>query len=383
MRRNLTASEMTQLIAKVFAPDSDDKEILIIVDVPNTRIGDNDDWRERRLLAGEWRDILETVKSDLELNRIVLFYYENVGSNNADLPALGYIWDGDPKKASADLLRSQSQSIVMENALAQAQIILAPTEFSTTAPLKVLAKKYPFRAATMPDFSRAMIPALSVDYDQVHERVMRIKTRLDDAAAARIHFEVGGKEYRLFMDLRFRSAHASSGLLRERGVAGNLPSGEAYIVPYEGEGPEKSQSAGELPVQFGDEIVVYEIRENRAIAVLTKGIASDDETSKLAAEPAYGNIAELGFGVLAAFGIQPMGETLLDEKLGFHIAFGRSDHFGGAVSPKSFRDPSKVVHIDRIYIPEVQSRVLVREVRFEYPSGRDELILADGKYASL
>ncbi len=383
MKTNLTASEMKQLIAKVFSPRSDDKHLLILVDVPNERVSDGQNWRERRVLATEWRDIFENLKSDLGLDLIVLLYYENVGSNNADLPVFGYTWSGDPRKAAAELLRTEGQSIAMEGALTDAHIILAPTEFSTTAPLKVLAKKHPFRAATMPGFSRAMIPALSVDYNQVHERVMRLKTRLDEAQAARICFEAEEKEYRLFVDLRFRTAHASSGLLRERGMAANLPSGEAYIVPYEGEGKEKSKTAGDLPVQFGDEIVLYEIRENRAIAVRSQGPASEDEKRKLQNEPAYGNIAELGFGVLAAFGILPIGETLLDEKLGLHIAFGRSDHFGGIVSPKSFLNPDNVVHIDRIYIPEVQSGIKVKEVRFEYDGGRDELIIRDGNYTNL
>jgi leucyl aminopeptidase (aminopeptidase T) len=184
----------------------------------------------------------------------------------------------------------------------------------------------------------------------------------------------------LFVDLRYRAAHASSGLLHERGVAGNLPSGEAYIVPYEGERKEASRTEGQVPVQFGDEVVFYKIQNNRATEVFSKGAASKMEIQKLRDEPAYGNIAEIGFGVLARFGVKPVGETLLDEKLGLHIAFGRSDHFGGAISPRDFKNPKNVIHIDRIYIPEVQPKVQVKEVVFRYPEQRQECVIRNGIY---
>lgn len=383
MSKNLSQQEMKFLIEKVFSPDSDDRLLLIMVDAPNDRVSDNGAWRDRRLLAREWQDILLSIKDELGLETIDLIYYENVGSNNADLPQPCFRWSGDPAQLSTANLLAEGQPLAMQECLAKADIILAPTEFSATAPLKVLAKQHRFRAATMPGFSRAMIPALGVDYESVHQRVMRLKTRLDEAESVRIRFQVSHEEYPLLLDLRFRRAHASSGLLHQRGTAGNLPSGEAYIVPYEGEGDESSKTSGVLPVQFGEEIVLYEIHQNRAHAVKSPGPISESEKRKLQDEPAYGNLAELGFGVLLALGVQPVGETLLDEKLGLHLAFGRSDHFGGAVSPQDFRQPQNVVHIDRIYIPQAQSRVHVKDVIFEYPDGRKELIMKDGGYTIL
>jgi len=72
--------------------------------------------------------------------------------------------------------------------------------------------------------------------------------------------------------------------------------------------------------------------------------------------------------------------VLLDEKLSLHIAFGRSDHFGGATSPDEFRDPKNVMHIDRIYLRELQDRIVVKTLFFANPDGRRELIMADSKY---
>lgn len=169
--------------------------------------------------------------------------------------------------------------------------------------------------------------------------------------------------------------------MREPGTVGNLPSGEAYIVPYEGERDgEASATAGELPVQFGAELVVYRVEGNRAVDVLTSGPRAAQERALLQAEPAYGNMAELGLGVLGEWGVEAVGSTLLDEKLGLHIAFGRSDHFGGVTGPATFRERERVVHIDRVYVPSTQPAVRVVEVAFGYPDGAREIIMRDGRY---
>jgi leucyl aminopeptidase (aminopeptidase T) len=91
-------------------------------------------------------------------------------------------------------------------------------------------------------------------------------------------------------------------------------------------------------------------------------------------------MAELGFGVLEDFGIQPTGEILLDEKLGFHVAFGRSEHFGGTVGPEDFSSPEEVIHLDRIYIPATQPRVAIKTIDLHYEDGRVENIMEKGKY---
>jgi len=108
--------------------------------------------------------------------------------------------------------------------------------------------------------------------------------------------------------------------------------------------------------------------------------AASEEAAHLRREPAYGNLAELGFGVLAGFGLEPVGEILLDEKLGLHIAFGRSDHFGGAVGPQDFSSPAEVIHLDRIYIPQSQPRIAVRSVVLIGPDAAREEIMRDGAY---
>ena len=383
MSHNLTDYQIKKLIQKVFALDSSDKVLNILVDVPTASVPDTAHWKDRRTVAFEWLRMLQNVKAETSLKQVELIYYENVGSNNADLPLQAFQWTGDPKIANSTAIQNEGTKLRLEDQLNKTNIVLALTQFSASAPLKLMAKKHRFRAASMPGFSREMIPALGIDYDTVHEQVMKLKRRLDDAVRIDMVFEAENQMHELCVDIRYRTAHASSGLVREPCTAWNLPSGEAFIVPYEGELGIKSQTAGSLPVQFGDEIVVYKIRDNRATEITSRGSFSEDEKRKLLAEPAYGNIAEIGFGVLRPLGIKPIGVPLLDEKLGLHIAFGRSDHFGGATSPGDFHSPRNVVHIDRIFIPEVQPEVKVGAVVLNYKSGRPETIIEDSEYTIL
>jgi leucyl aminopeptidase (aminopeptidase T) len=269
----------------------------------------------------------------------------------------------------------------MEKVYAEYPILIAITKFSSTAPLKMAAKKFGIRAATMPGFSEAMIPALRLDYTEINRRVNILKDLLDRATGADMLFSHPKGESRLHLDLRHRAAHASGGLLPEPGIAGNLPSGEAYIVPYEGEiEGDPSLSEGELPVQFGAEVVIYHIEGNRATRVLTKGPESEREAELLAKEPAYANLAELGLGVLAPFGVKPIGAVLLDEKLGLHIAFGRSEHFGGQVGPDAFSSPGAVVHVDRVYVPEMQPDICPESVHLQLEGGDVLPLMEKGEY---
>jgi len=383
MPDNLSPRELAGLIRSTMAPRAGDRCLGILVDLPDARVPDTPAWRELREICSEWRRMLAACVAELGLAEVHLYAYGNVGSNNADLPPELFVIDGDPSSLRAEDLVSKGRPVPLEEALRSTQLLLAPTHFSTTAPLKLLAKRIPFRAATMPGFTRAFLPSLSLDYGKVHERVSVLARRLDKASGAVVTLAAGGTRHRLELDLRFRAGHASGGLIREPGQVGNLPSGEAYIAPYEGEREgEPSHSAGTLAVQFGEEVVLYEVRENRARRVLSRGPESEREADKLRREPAYGNLAELGLGILDEFGIKPVGATLLDEKLGLHIAFGRSDHFGGATSPASFSSPSEVVHIDYVYVPSIQPKIAVEEVVLLYGDGR-ETVMRGGRYVEL
>ena len=387
MSDKLSAEELVALVKRVFKPQDLDRRLAIIVDLPDGEIPDNDDWRDRREMAADWAAALAPRAADIGLDEVRLVLYRNARANNADLPATGWIHPPPSPDGSGPALPATAEEVRAGDAMPfdrifeTFDILIAPTEFSATAPLKIAAPEFGFRAATMPGFARSMIPALRLDYGVIGERVDRFKTMLDKAERCDIVFDAAGAKHELVLDLRHRTAHASGGVFPVGGEAGNLPSGESYIVPYEGEvDGEPTASAGELPVQLGDDIVVYRVEANRAVEVISDNATSKAEADRLSAEPAYGNMAELGLGVLGDFGLEPTGEILLDEKLGLHLAFGRSEHFGGQVGPSAFSSPDKVVHIDRIYIPKLQPDVTVAKAVLTMDDGSTVDLMQDGKY---
>jgi hypothetical protein len=376
----LKAAELVSLVRSVFPRYPDDRCLAILVDIPRRPESDNPAWRERRKLAEGWFRAFKRHSAEIPLEAVKLIAYPDTGSNNADLPERATLINSRLPSVAGDLERFGKPAL-FEEVFGETQLFLAPTEYSTTAPLKNAAKRFGFRAATMPGFTPSMIPALRIDYGEVSRRVWLLKERLDRAAAAEIRLVVDGRqEFRVFFDLRWRKAHTSSGRFPDKGTAGNLPSGETYIVPYEGERSEPSRTGGTLPVELNKEIVLFRIKENKAVAVEGDGPEAGSEADHLKREPAYGNMAELGFGVLADFGVRPTGEILLDEKLGLHVAFGRSDHFGGIIGPADFSSPGEVIHLDRIYIPATQPRIQVESVVLEYEGGTSEKIMHEGEY---
>jgi hypothetical protein len=378
---SLSSNELVTLVERVFAPRADDRDIAVLIDLPDQHLADHTRWRQRREMASDWAQKLSGAAETLE-RATRCYLYRNVRTNNADLPPDG-AWEhvGGEVPSSADDLDPDAL-VPWSTVFARHTILLAPTELSATAPMKLAARSSGIRAATMPGFFEAMIPSLRLDYTEIDRRCRALKAILDEAHTAAIGFSVDdGRSFTLALDLRHRSAHASGGLVREPGTAGNLPSGETYIVPYEGElDNDPSQSQGLLPVDLDGEVVVYRIERNTAVSVESSGPTSEREQERLIGEPAYGNMAELGLGLLADFGVEPVGEILLDEKLAPHIAFGRSDHFGGQVGAAQFSAPEAVVHIDRVYQPRLQPRVQVARLDLLMPSGAELAVVRDGHY---
>lgn len=394
----LSARELAQLVLRVFQPRATEKSIAFLVDLPDNVVADTAPWKRRRHMAAQWAKHLcelheRASSADSFALEVHLFVYRNAHTNNGDLPE--FAWKLDPHTAAEKMPDSvdamgDTPCVSFHDLFGAHPIFIAPTQFSATAPLKLAAPQFGFRAATMPGFSDAMIPALRLDYDKINRRVLRLKALLDAATSATCEFVVDSAEadghaetHHLTLDLRHRTAHASGGVFPQPGQAGNVPSGETYIVPYEGEhAGDPSRSEGTLAVQLGNDIVLYRISGNKAVQVLNQDASptAQREAQMIATEPAYANLAELGLGVLGDFGLEPTGEVLLDEKLGLHIAFGRSDHFGGTVGPKAFSRPDAVVHIDRVYVPKLQPRVNVRAVDLRMSDGSTVELMRDGKY---
>lgn len=350
---------LRKLLSDVFAPDEHDTAI-VMVDEPTPEIPDSADWRERRVMAAEWLEGLASLK----VNTLPLLTYPATGANNGDLPDHGL---------------QGGVRIPMERTLSTATLVIAMTRYSATAPLSMLTRRIPtLRAASMPNVLRRMEQsALAADYISVARKARLLTAWLAEAELADIVFSTGQQ---LRMDLRYRVPHADDGLCR-RDKEGfrviNLPSGEAFIVPYEGEKPgEPSLTEGCIPLPWKSEIYELTVKENRITEVRGSGAERSWLENHFEVDPARRNLAELGLGCNDRAIIT--GNVLEDEKAGFHWAYGRSEHLGGTVSPASFRDPSFVVHHDVVYAKGCP--VEIRSLELTDARGGKRPVIRDGDY---
>jgi leucyl aminopeptidase (aminopeptidase T) len=177
---------------------------------------------------------------------------------------------------------------------------------------------------------------MNADYNKIAQRTFALCKLLEKASTVRVTSPAGTD---ITMPIKGRTAHSSSGLFREKGQWGNLPTGEAYLAPVEG------QSEGVVVVD-GSMAMIGMVKTPIRIQV-KKGYAEDisggEEAQRLIAllEP-HGKDAR----TVAEFGIGTNDKAILtgiileDEKVmgTIHIAFGDNKSMGGSVRVASHLD---------------------------------------------
>jgi leucyl aminopeptidase (aminopeptidase T) len=217
-------------------------------------------------------------------------------------------------------------------------VVLCPTSKSLThTDARRAASAAGVRVGTLPGVTEdIMVRCMNADYHAIAARTDRLCRRLERAREVRVTAPAGTD---IVMPVAGRTAHASSGLFRERGQWGNLPTGEAYLAPLEG------RSEGVVVVD-GSMAGVGMVRTPIRITVehgYATAIEGGEEAARLRAllEPhgpdAY-NVAEFGIGTNDRATIT--GVILEDEKVmgTIHIAFGDNKSMGGTVRVASHLD---------------------------------------------
>jgi len=355
--------DVKRLLTDVFDPQPGEIAA-VMVDLPHEGIPDTAAWIARRAMAERWRGALAELGAERGFEVLPLLSFPATGANNADLPTVG--WLGGSELNLGERLSSST-------------LVIAMTQFSATAPLSHLAKANPdLRAASMPGVEERMEgTALAADYRQVAKRCRAIADALDGAVLCEVLFSTG---HRCWFDLRHRRCEMDDGSLL-RGKTGerviNLPSGETFIVPYEGEFEDvPSWTAGTIPVIENDELVLFHVVANTVVVVEGEGEVADRYAAFFDDDPARANIAEVAFGVNDK--AQVTGKVLEDEKAGFYWAFGRSDHLGGVVGVADFSSPASVVHQDIVYAKG--NPIQVERADIVHPDGRRVTVIVHGEY---
>jgi leucyl aminopeptidase (aminopeptidase T) len=218
-------------------------------------------------------------------------------------------------------------------------VVVIPTSTSLThTRARKEANAQGARIATLPMITEdTMKRAIHVDYEDMRKRSETIADLLTKADSAHITTEKGTD---LEISLKGRKSVADFGIYHDKGDYGNLPAGEAFIAPLEGE------SNGTLVVD-GAIAGIGKLEEDVYIAVedgLAKTIENCPQLVKIldvhGAEAR--NIAELGIGTNEKATIT--GNILEDEKVmgTVHVALGNNASFGGTVNVS--------VHLDCIVL---------------------------------
>jgi len=355
--------DIRKLLIDVFDPQPGET-VIFAVDLSHENAPDHDGWSARRVMAERWRDVMVEIAGERGFLVQPLLGFAATGANNADLPARGVL-GGE----AVDLLET----------LKAASLVIAMTEFSATAPLAKLAEaEDDFRAASMPGVEERMEgTALAADYSKVAARCKAIFDVMEGATLCEVLFSTG---HRCSFDLRHRQPEMDDGFL-PRGKVGdriiNLPSGETFVVPYEGEFEGvPSWTAGTIPVVEDEELVLFHVVANTIVVVEGEGPVADRYAAFFDADPARTNVAEVAFGVNDM--AEVTGSVLEDEKAGFHWAFGRSDHLGGMIGVDDFESPDNVVHQDIVYA--AGNPIQVERAVIVHPDGRRVVVIDDGEY---
>jgi leucyl aminopeptidase (aminopeptidase T) len=229
-------------------------------------------------------------------------------------------------------------------AMAAADVVVMPTSTSFThTAARRAASAAGARVATMPGIlPETLLRCLNADYKKISERTLEVSRLLTKASVAQLRSPSGTD---ITIPINGIEAISSTGLMREPGQWGNLPSGESYLMPREG------ASEGVVVVD-GSMAGIGMLENNETITLLVDGgyvtgIEGKQAARKLEAllEP-FGrpgrNLAELGVGTNHAAKV--IGAILEDEKVmgTVHVALGNNVSMGGTVDVK--------VHLDGIIL---------------------------------
>jgi leucyl aminopeptidase (aminopeptidase T) len=222
--------------------------------------------------------------------------------------------------------------------MAKFEVVLCPTSKSLThTDARRAASAAGVRVATLPGVTEEiMIRCMNADYTRIAARTATLCTLLERTKTVRVQTAAGTD---IMMPIEGRRAFASSGLFRNRGESGNLPTGEAYLAPLEG------RSNGVVVVD-GSMAGIGLLSTPLRIVVrdgYAKDITGGPEAQRLVAllephGPDARTVAEFGIGTNDRAKLT--GVILEDEKVmgTIHIAFGDNKSMGGSVRVASHLD---------------------------------------------
>ncbi len=215
---------------------------------------------------------------------------------------------------------------IVSEAMKSAEVVFCITKHSLThTKARKEASANGARVATMPGLTLDMLEegAISADYSEVEKLTAEYCKWLENGEQVKIQ----KGDSTISFSIKGRKAIPSTGVFREKGESGNLPSGESYIAPLE-------DSANGTIIIDGSIAGLGVLTEPVTLEVANgKLIDASGERGKqlleLLGDGEGRTIAEFGIGTNKKARLT--GNVLEDEKVygTVHIAFGSNKSFGG------------------------------------------------------
>jgi aminopeptidase len=344
---------LTRLLKTTFEPKARQRICILIdlenpKDIVNFKFLENPDLSvQRNAVTYFYHGLKNEAMKELKLEGGEIFAYEVTGGSNLDLPDRAITPEGKEVSLDRDVYPAYD-------------LILCISTYSATAPLTAKAKEFGFRGATLHGLNQTILNSgLVVDYREVSAEAEKLRLGMTRADWVEIDFEYSGRVLTLHLDLGKQEAQKSHGLcLGDKPDVANLPAGEIYFVP--------TGASGAFPMKYEDGTIgLMHVADGRIQkAELLKGnketIKAHNE--KLAGDPVTGELGELGFGTQ----ILPFsGRDIQDEKIRgtIHVATGRSDHLGGALTPDKFANSENATHDDILFAPHKTPEIGLKQAR--------------------
>lgn len=217
-------------------------------------------------------------------------------------------------------------------------VVICPTQKSLThTDARREAVKCGVRVATMPGIKTdTMIRCLNADADKVIELTKKIAESLRKTSEIKVVTEKGTD---ITMPMKDRQILESTGVLRNKGESGNLPSGEVYLAPWEDKSNGKIIIDGSM-AGIGMLETPITVKVINGYAEIIEGGKEAKILNEMLDKAGREARAVAEFGVGTNYKAELIGQILEDEKVygTIHIAFGNNKSMGGNISVGSHLD---------------------------------------------
>jgi leucyl aminopeptidase (aminopeptidase T) len=255
----------------------------------------------------------------------------------------------------------QAHQIVADGAADVPRIIICMSNNSTShTNYRKLACHAGARVASLPHFDPDMFgTSMDVDWQALADRTARLVAAVNRAEWVNVECPNGTT---MHICKRGRDAGGDDGMLTAPGCFGNLPAGEAYFAPLEGE------SHGVMVLEWGptrklESPLTLTIADGRVVRIDGDEPHRTKLEGRFAESDACRNLAELGIGTNDKAS-RPDNVLEAEKIMGtIHLALGDNTGFGGVVAAP--------FHEDYVFYRPTVTLVMA--------DGSEEVILDNGK----